>query len=178
MKKRKMKMSELPVFKFALREDLKDKKEFLPTRVHHTDTGWDVRAAFEDHKDVILSENDKILLPLGFKAISPVGWWFKVVPRSSTFAKKHLNCLYGTVDQCYEGFVYLSCHFQPPHDYQLNEGGVKKIEIKFGDRIAQIIPVKRQDMFVKEVSNEEYDRLCKQRNGTRGDGGFGSSKDK
>ncbi len=50
--------------------------------------------------------------------------------------------------------------------------------IEFGDRIAQIMPVKLELMNVESVTNEEYDRLCKERNLSRGAGGFGSSGDK
>ena len=30
-------------------------------------------------------------------------------------------------------------------------------------------------MKVKQISNKEYDQKCKNRNGSRGEGGFGSS---
>jgi len=159
----------IPEFKFSLRQDLKDKKEFLPTRSHNSDTGWDVRAAFEDHKDLLLKNNEKVLIPLGIKVVVPKGWWLKVVPRSSTFAKKHLNCLYGVVDEEYENYIYLSAQLQSPNNFPTT------LTIPFGERIAQLIPVKRQEMIVTEIDEEEFQKLCKERNGTRGEGGFGST---
>jgi hypothetical protein len=46
--------------------------------------------------------------------------------------------------------------------------------IKFGDAIGQIIPIKRVDMWTTAVSNDAFDRLCKDRNAFR-KGGFGST---
>ena len=49
--------------------------------------------------------------------------------------------------------------------------------IPFGERIAQLIPVRRQEMLCESVSNEEFDRLCVERGGKRGSGGFGSTSE-
>ena len=49
------------------------------------------------------------------------------------------------------------------------------IIIDFGEALGQIIPVKRKEMIVESISNEEYNELCKQRNAERGIGGFGST---
>lgn len=178
----------IPEYKFALREDLKDKLEFLPTKTNETDTGWDVRSAVKEK--IILHPFDAILIDLGFRAFCPPGYWFELKPRSSSFAKKHLNCLVGTIDESYGGSVMLAAKFQPPkavvpyqgygnsnafkfkHDYD------QTLEIEFGERIGQIIPVRRQEMIVSSVSNEEIEELYSKRNAERKDGGFGSSGNK
>lgn len=161
-----------PVYKFALREDLKDKKEFLPTRAHDTDTGWDVAAAMVDHKSVTLKRGEKILMPLGFRVFCPSGWWLKLVPRSSSFAKKDLHFLYGTIDESYPGEVKAAFQYLPPS----NHDGISydEITINFGDKIAQLIPIKREDMSVEDISNEEIDKLYNERAAKRS-GGFGST---
>lgn len=165
-----------PTFKFALREDLKDDKQFLPKRAHETDTGWDVCAAMPDRKDLIIIPNDYVKIPLGFRAFCPPGWWYSIKPRSSTFAKKYLHALYGTVDEAFEGEMVFSCNYIPPHNE--NHGCPRNLIIKFGEAIAQIIPVRRKEMETVEISNEEYDFLAKERQGGRGAGGFGSTDNK
>src|ERR1700690_3710850 len=100
-------MNEIPIFKFALRDDLKDSKEFLPSKAHETDTGYDVRAAQSDRKNIIIKPYEYFKIPLGFRVRPDNGWWFQIFPRSSSFIKKHIHALYGVVD---EGFP-LETHF-------------------------------------------------------------------
>jgi len=180
---------EIPEFKFAVREDLKDCGiDFLPTRATSRSAGWDVKAAFKDIKLLKLYPFETAKIPLGFRGFCPEGWWYELKPRSSTFGKKNMHCLYGTIDEDYEGELLLACQYIPP---QLNrpweefeyygmisaEFDSKPLVINFGDALGQIIPVKRQEMIVMEVTNEEYDELCRNRQGTRGAGGFGSTSE-
>ena len=169
---------QIPEFKFALREDLIDHPEFLPTKANPTDTGWDVRCAEKD--GVILYRDSYHMIKLGFRVLAPPGYWLKLVPRSSTFIKKHLHALYGTIDESYSGEVAFCCQMQ----YPSNDWPHLRIEpiweeknnrIEFGDRIGQLIPVRRQEMIVSSISNEEIDKAFKER-GERG--GFGSSGSK
>ena len=181
-------VAEIPTYKFALRQDLEDggKIEFLPTRAEEKATGWDVRAAQEDQEPIVLQPFEYAKIPLGFRAFSPEGWWFELRPRSSTFAKKHLHCLYGVIDQEYEGDCVWAVQYIPrlwSDHYVGDTMGRRYIQtirgmectINFGDAIGQIIPVKRQEMKVERVSNVDYDSLCKERGGERGEGGFGST---
>lgn len=167
-----------PKFMFALREDLKNSKEFLPTRAHDTDTGWDVRAAMPDRKDLVIRPFQYVKIPLGFRAFCPEGYWLKLVPRSSTFVKKQMHALYGTIDEAFSGemqgcFQYIP-HFdymESWHDFLSNN----YLKIEFGNAIGQLIPVKRQELEVIETSNEDYDNFCKARGSSRGIDGFGST---
>lgn len=159
----------VPKYKFALREDLKNEKQFLPTRAEPKATGWDVRCAFKDRQSITLKPGDFAKIPLGFRGFCPEGWWYKLVPRSSTFGKKQLHALYGTIDETYEGELVFACQY-------ISEGfNDSELVLNFGDAIGQIIPVRRQEMEVEEISNEEYDDRCAFRNGIRGTGGFGST---
>ena len=183
---------EKPVYRFALREDLKDEKQFLPTRAEGKASGWDVRAAQKDREPIILQPFQHIMLPLGFRAFCPEGWWFRLSPRSSSFAKKNLHTLYGIIDEGYEGQCLYACQYIPSmrifeksdRDAKTNmqhlsgcidTKSYQTLTINFGDALGQIIPVRRQEMDVVGISNEEYDELCKTRGGERGAGGFGSS---
>lgn len=170
----------LPQFKFALREDLKDKKEFLPTRGESKATGWDVRSS----EDLIIRPFEYVKIRLGFRALCPDGWWFEMRPRSSTFAKKNLHALYGVVDETYEGEAIFACQYIPDtsnwagmitSQRLINYFANEAIRINFGDAIGQMVPVQRQEIEVISVTNEEIEAEYKSRNATRGTGGFGST---
>lgn len=160
----------IPVYRFALRPDLVENKEFLPSRGDSLATGWDVRAAFKDKKSITLRAGQHIRIPLGVRGFCPDGWWYQLFPRSSSFAKKSLHALYGVVDETYEGELIFAAQYLPDVTKFACD-----LTIAFAEPIGQIIPVKRKEMIVEEVSNEEYEALCKQRAGTRGSGGFGST---
>jgi dUTP pyrophosphatase len=160
-------MNETPVFKFAIEEGLENIGfSFLPKRAHETDTGWDVRAA----ESFILRAGQYAKIPLGFRVLAPKGYWLELRPRSSSFAKKKLHCLYGVIDESYEGKCIFACQYIPDVSSIVND-----LKIEIGEAIGQIIPIKRQEMKVETVTNEEYETLCKERNSSRGDGGFGST---
>lgn len=182
----------IPIYKFALRKDLKNDKRFLPTKAEPKATGWDVRAAMPDKNPLTIQPFQQVKIPLGIRSFCPEGWWYEIKPRSSTFTKKNLHALYGTVDETYEGELVFACQYIPQldlikllyHDGMAEEAILTGIfdlakdhtlEINFGDAIAQIIPVERKEMEVVEWTNEEYDEHCKTRAGARGAGGFGST---
>lgn len=182
----------IPEYKFALREDLKDNKEFLPTKAEPKATGWDVRAAMEDRKPLEIRPLEYVKIPLGIRGFCPEGYWYELKPRSSTFGKKSLHALYGTIDETYEGQLIFACQYIPVVNYynwvyagspalyngvtDWNDYCLKnKLAIDFGEAIGQIIPVKRQEAIMLEASNEELDAEYKNRNGSRGTGGFGST---
>lgn len=181
--------NKLPVFKFALREDLADDERFLPTRAEPKATGYDVRAAFPDKQPLLLKPFDYAKIPLGVRGFCPDGWWYEIKPRSSTFAKKFCHALYGTVDETYEGELIFACQYIPPVLFNLHKGQkdwgkipewyapstLDILKIDFGDAVGQLIPIKRQEMTVQKISNEEIELEYKNRNAIRGAGGFGST---
>jgi len=172
-------MSDTPLFKFALREDLINNKEFLPTKGEPDATGWDVSCAFKDEKQypVEVKAGDWIKIPLGFRCFAPKGWWLELRPRSSTAAKKNLHALYGVIDTSYEGEL-IFCAQYLPHQlrYKISDPNVNNdLLLQFGEKIGQLIPVKRQEMIVEEISNEDFNDYCQTRGAQRGAGGFGST---
>lgn len=179
-----------PTFKFALREDLVNDKRFLPTRAEPKASGWDVRAAMPDKEPLIIQPFEYAKIPLGIRGFCPEGWWYELKPRSSSFAKKNLHPLYGTVDETYEGELVFACQYIPSFKVKhqqmggtlgyitaliLDASSYSNLKIEFGDAIGQIIPVRREEMLVEEVSNYKYDMDCKERDAIRGAGGFGST---
>lgn len=158
-------------FKFAQIEDLEDYcLNFLPIRADEKSTGWDVKCALPS--GILLYPFEHCLIPLGFRVLAPAGYWLELRPRSSAHAKKHLNCLYGVIDESFEGECFLSAQYIPT---SIDESDKEPAFIDFGERIGQIIPVRRLEMKVTGISNDEYDAECKKRGATRGSGGFGST---
>lgn len=161
-------MLETPIFKFALRKDLANDLQFLPSKGEPLATGYDVRAAHHDKSPMVIRAGEYFKIPLGFRSFCPPGWYYQLHPRSSTFAKKQIHNLIGIVDESWEGETLFAGQYLPEEKGSL-------LRIDFGERIGQIIPVKREEVEMKLISNEEYDLLCSNRQGSRGDGGFGST---
>ncbi len=141
---------------------------FLPTKSNPDDTGWDVRCA--ESNGVLINPGQYKLVNLGFNVFCPDGWWLKLVPRSSTFAKRNCHALYGTIDQSYPENLKFAVQYVPDSSTLIKNG----ISFSFGERVAQIIPVKREDMMIEQVSKEELKRMHLRRNSSRS-GGFGST---
>ena len=156
----------IPTFKFAIKEGLSD--IYLPQRGTERATGWDVRCT----EQLIIRAGEYAKIPLGFRLFCPPGWWMELRPRSSSFAKKSLHALYGVIDEDYEGQCVFACQYIPERGwvYPLEELYITECEA-----IGQIVPVRRQEMIVERVTNEEYEKLCERRQATRGSGGFGST---
>ena len=152
----------IPTFKFAIKEGLSD--IYLPQRGTDKATGWDVRAT----EQLLIKSGEYVKISLGFRLFCPPGWWMELRPRSSSFAKKNLHALYGVIDEDYEGNCVFAAQYLP-------ENSANYLVIQEGEAIGQIVPVKRQEMIVERVTNEEYEKLCKGRQATRGSGGFGST---
>lgn len=155
---------EIPAFKCNLIDGLDEK--FLPSKAYATDTGWDVRSRVS----LCLRAGQYAKIPLGFRMFAPPGWWLELRPRSSSFAKKQMHCLYGVIDEGYENELILACDYIP----DISAMG-KDLRIEAGEAIGQIIPVKRQEMKVEMITNEEYEAYCQTRKTSRGTGGFGST---
>lgn len=180
-------MIEIPTFKFALREDLKNDISFLPTRGEPKASGWDVRVALPPGQtELIVKPMEYIKVSLGFRAFCPDGWWLALKPRSSSFTKKKLHALYGVVDETYEGdMIFAAQYTVPERTAEVFNNVFNRINIRdipypnlvltHGEALGQLIPVRRQEMIVEAISNEDYDQHCKLRASTRGAGGFGST---
>ncbi len=174
----------LPEFFFSLDDGLDE--SFLPKQSTEQDTGWDVQAA----QTLIIRPTEKVLIPLGLRCFAPPGYWLELRPRSSTFGKKNLHALYGVIDEGYEGQIYFACQWIPSITDTQSEMLLSSkdalpialasylsqtLTIEKGERIGQLVPVRRQGMNVSSVSAEEFKKLCEDRGQTRGAGGFGST---
>lgn len=163
----------LPTFKFAVQEDLISSGiDFVPKPATESDSGWDCRCA--EKEGLIIKPFQSVLINLGVRAICPEGYWLRIVPRSSAYIKKHLHCLIGTIDQDYRKNLMFAATCLPVYDTANDCLSNENIFIEFGERIAQIIPYKRNNMNISEVSNWEFDKHC-ELNPVQRNGGMGSS---
>ena len=148
-------MAYRPNFKFALRDDLKNEKRFLPSRKEIHCIGWDVLAAPVDRKDIIIKAGEYFKIPLGFRCLPEEGWWYELHPRSSSFMERKMHNLVGIIDKYYDVEVVMAGQYVPSStDLKMQD-----LVIKFGDPIGQIIPIKRIDMQVQEISNQEFENI-------------------
>lgn len=153
---------DMPKLKFSLHKDLD--QSFLPTKSEPQAAGWDVKAA----ESVTLIEYAYNLIDLGIRSILPEGWYLELRPRSSTFYKRHINCLYGIIDSNYRGNIMLGCQYIP------SAGCPRNTYIEKGERIAQLIPRKVETFEVEKISPEDFQTFCQKEPNER-EGGFGSS---
>jgi dUTPase len=162
---------ETPIFRFAVRDDLNDMADkFLPKRAEPGSVGYDVRCAQKDRKPIRLRAGQYAKIELGFRVIPASGYWLDLRPRSSTFAKKYLHYLIGTLDFSWRGWCEYACQYIP----DLNNLG-KDLTLEFGDAIGQIVPVKMQSMEPQLISNVDFDEFCKTETNLRGTKGWGST---
>lgn len=129
----------------------------LPAQASPGSSGFDLRAAVEEQ--VRLESGAQLAVPTGIALGLPPGWEGQVRPRSG-LARRHgvtvLNAP-GTVDSDYLGEVWVL----------LINHGPEPIDIRRGDRIAQIIFTQ-----VADVQWREVDDLGRT---DRGEAGFGST---
>jgi len=129
----------------------------LPSYATPGSVGLDLCAAVED--GVVLEPGERALIPTGLIIEIPEGYEGQIRPRSGLALKKGITVLNspGTIDSDYRGEVKVI----------LINLGKEKVEIKRGERIAQLViaPVVRVDL---EETPDISETL-------RGGGGFGST---
>lgn len=137
------------------------KKFGLPSYAYKGDAGFDLRVVLKDGelKDgfTTIYPGDRALLSCGIALKMEEGYWGRITHRSSTERRLRLRVVEGTIDNGFTGELFTQVH--NPNTFP--------IEIKHGDRIAQLIFQK-----LEQAVFEETDDL-----GTtdRGVNGFGSS---
>jgi len=127
----------------------------IPTAQHPGDAGYDLEAAV----DLVLAPGERALVPTGIAVAIPAGHVGLVVPRSGRAITQGLSVVNapGIVDAGYRGELKAV----------LINHGSEPIEIKVGDRIAQLVIVAVREVVWREVNElEESDR---------GEAGFGST---
>jgi dUTP pyrophosphatase len=121
--------------------------------------GADLRACFENKKQLIIEAGQRVLIPTGLAFEIEPGFEVQVRPRSGLSLKTNLLVVNspGTIDADYRGEVKII----------MGNFGAETCTINHGDRVAQMVlaPI-HQAKF--EITNQLTDTL-------RGSGGFGST---
>ena len=127
----------------------------MPEKKSAGASGFDVVSA--NDSDIVLGVGDRCLVPTGLKLAIPDGWEIQVRPRSGLAIAHGITLLNtpGTIDSDYRGEVKII----------IINLGKEPFTIKRGDRIAQLVPQRVDNIVFKQVSElPETDR---------GEGGFG-----
>ena len=141
----------LPVAVLRLDRDLP-----LPAYAHPGDAGADLRTTV----DVTLAPGERALVPTGISIAFPEGYVALVHPRSGLAARHGLSLVNtpGTIDAGYRGEIKVLL---------INHDLTEPVELKRGDRVAQLIFQRVEQAVLTEV-----DALPES---VRGIGGYGST---
>jgi len=131
---------------------LNDPAAIMPTRGTDSSAGFDLYST----KSFDLRPNVRHSYPIGVSCAIPDGWCGMIYPRSGLAVKQGLDKLAGLIDSDYRGDIHAV----------LYNSGDEVIEIKAGDRIAQmvVVPYMGDAVLVDDLDDTD-----------RGDGGFGST---
>ncbi len=128
----------------------------IPVNAYNGDAGYDLCSTIE----ATLKPFERMLVPTGLAVQIPDGYAGFVLPRSGMAIKKGLSLVNapGLIDSNYRGELQAILINLDPHD---------PIEIHVGDRIAQLVLMK--------VENVRFNAVDELEESSRGEGGFGSS---
>lgn len=128
----------------------------LPENAYSGDAGIDLRAT----EAMVLKPFERALIPTGLAMAIPEGYAGFVLPRSGSAIKQGLSLVNspGLIDSGYRGEIKcIAINLDPQHD----------IDIQIGDRIAQLVVMKVENLHLMQVNELDSTQ--------RGEGGFGSS---
>lgn len=127
-----------------------------PSYAHPGDAGADLRA----REDVVLQPGERRLVPTGVAIALPDGFVALIHPRSGLATKHGLTIVNapGTVDAGYRGEISVTL---------LNTDAAEPIELRRGDRIAQMV--------IQRVEYAQFVPVNELSDSVRGTGGFGST---
>jgi dUTP pyrophosphatase len=142
----------------------------VPFRANESDAGYDLFST----EYVTIEPFQRKLVATGISVEIPPGFYGRIAPRSGLACKKGVDVMAGVIDSGYRGEVkvlLISFNFEgynlKPNAYEAMFGSSNKIDIKPGDRIAQLIIEKCYDV--------DWQQMKTLKNSERGEGGFGSS---
>ena len=128
----------------------------MPARAHPGDAGLDLHAA----EDVSLKPGERASVSTGLAVAIPEGYAGFVVPRSGLAAKHGVGVVNapGLIDCGYRGEIRVLL---------VNLDPSEAVELKRGERIAQLVIQRVEDVTLREVTELPPS--------ARGEGGFGST---
>lgn len=136
-----------------------DPNAIIPTQGSAGAIGYDLYACVYEDEKVTVTFGDVTVVPTGIAIAIPKGYYGRVAPRSGLALKKGIHVLAGVVDRDYRGEIKILLT-------ATMKGGAP-LQIKHGDRIAQLILERADSLDLEEVDDLEATG--------RGKGGFGST---
>ena len=141
-----------------------------PFRANTSDAGYDLFST--DY--VTLEPFQRKLISTGINIEIPEGFYGRVAPRSGLACKKGIDVMAGVIDSGYRGEIkvlLINFNFEgynlTPNAFEAMFGSANKMEIKQGDRIAQLI--------IEKCHAIEWKPMKTLEDSQRGEQGFGSS---
>ena len=141
-----------------------------PFRANISDAGYDLFSI--DY--VMLEPSQRRLVSTGINVEIPEGFYGRVAPRSGLACKKGIDVMAGVIDSGYRGEIkvlLINFNFEgynlKPNAFEAMFVSANRIEIKPGDRIAQLI--------IEKCHNVEWKAMQTLEESQRGEQGFGSS---
>lgn len=145
----------------------------MPEKKSAGAAAWDCYARIKNDWGNFIDVREATCIPLGFALELPPGYHAEIYPRSSTGLKTRLRVpnSVGIIDSDYRGevkFIAESNDIQVCSGYGCSAfASIASVEVKNGDRIAQMLIKKDDDVDIVQV-----DELSETERGT---GGFGST---
>ena len=129
-----------------------DPEAITPFKSKKGDAGLDLSSL----KNYSIKPSEKILIETGISLEIPEGFVGLIWDRSGLAAKHSLHCLAGVIDSNYRGEIKIV----------LINLGKETYEIERGNRVAQLLIQKIEEVYLEEVESLEES--------SRGERGFGS----
>lgn len=142
----------------------------VPFQANESDAGYDLFST----EYVTIEPFQRKLVATGISVEIPSGFYGRIAPRSGLACNKGIDVMAGVIDSGYRGEVkvlLINFNFEgynlKPSAFEAMFGSSNKIDIKPGDRIAQLI--------IEKCYKVNWKQMKTLKNSERGDGGFGSS---
>ena len=142
----------------------------VPFQANPSDAGYDLFST----EYVTIEPFQRKLVSTGINIEIPQGFYGRIAPRSGLACKKGIDLMAGVIDSGYRGEIKvllinlnLEGYNFKPSAFEAMFGSANKIDIKPGDRIAQLI--------FEKCYSVEWKKMKTLETSIRGEGGFGSS---
>jgi dUTP pyrophosphatase len=141
-----------------------------PFQANDSDAGYDLFST----EYVTIEPFQRALVGTGITVEIPEGFYGRIAPRSGLAFKKGIDVMAGVIDSGYRGeikILLINLNFEgynlTPDTFEAMFGSNNKLDIKPGDRIAQLI--------IEKCHQGQWTEMTTLNNSERGQGGFGSS---
>ena len=141
-----------------------------PFRANSSDAGYDLFSI----EYVTIEPFQRKLISTGINVEIPEGFYGRVAPRSGLACKKGIDVMAGVIDSGYRGEIkvlLINFNFEgynlKPNAFEAMFGSANRMEIKPGERIAQLI--------IEKCHTVEWKPMKTLEESQRGEQGFGSS---